>query len=183
MAKRRIKNGAIRCESCRYKKGHSCKPSLCGYISSQCLPYTHFVIRLSQQGQYRRLLLPSHLRLLPFHSPPHENTASEKQRRINSTPRKQYPKIQPQRVVRPKQQGPTRIHDLIQRPRIFSLEEARRQRDGIEARAGVRDGPEYQPKRCPRLPDHHGDVLKCEAQRYHADEGQHPVYREGAVAE
>ena len=77
---------------------------------------------------------------------------------------------------------PRRLDDVVQRPGIPPIEKVRAQLDGIKSRAHITNHPENQPKRCPRLANHHRHVLACQAQRNHADEIDHPVHGKRAVA-
>ena len=73
---------------------------------------------------------------------------------------------------------PRRLDDIMQRPRIPPIKKPWTQFNRIKTRAHIRDHPKNQPKRRPRLPDHHRHVLARQPQRNHADEVDHPVHRE-----
>ena len=58
----------------------------------------------------------------------------------------------------------------------------RRQLNIIEPRSHIRNDPKDEPHAHPRRADNHGHVLAGEAERAHAQEIEHPVHGEGAVA-
>ena len=67
-----------------------------------------------------------------------------------------------------KDNGPRRFDDLVERPRVAPVEEMRAQLDRVETRADVRNHPEDEPHRCPRLTDDHGNVLARQAKSGHS---------------
>lgn len=69
----------------------------------------------------------------------------------------------------------------MQRPRISPIVEVRLDINVIESCRHVRDNPENEPKRSPRLSHNHRDVLTSQSQRNHAPEIEHPVYNKCAV--
>ena len=80
------------------------------------------------------------------------------------------------------QGAPGRLDDVVQRPRVAPVVPLGRQVEGVEGRRHVGDDPEDEPHGRPRLPDDHGHVLAREAEGDHADEVDHPVDDEGALA-
>ena len=70
----------------------------------------------------------------------------------------------------------------MQRPSIPPPVETRRDLDVVERCRDVGDDPEDQEQAHPGLPNDHGHVFACEAESDHADEVEHPVHGECAVA-
>lgn len=69
----------------------------------------------------------------------------------------------------------------MQRPRIAPIVEMRLNINVVESRRHVRDNPENEPQRSPRLSYNHRNVLACQSQSNHAEEIDHPVYKKCAV--
>lgn len=69
----------------------------------------------------------------------------------------------------------------MQRPSIAPIIEARLDTNIVESCRYIRDDPENEPQRSPRLTHNHGDILACQSQSNHAPEVDHPVYNKCAM--
>jgi hypothetical protein len=132
--------------------------------------------------------------------PPLEPTTHGEESSVHSRPSNQYPKIQSNPRMQPKQYLPTPLHNRMQRPRVSPAVETGRDLDVVEGRGHVGYDPEdkeethpawfvrYVGKRgrgeecLPRLTNNHSHVFACQTQRNHAEEIQHPIHGERAVA-
>jgi hypothetical protein len=118
----------------------------------------------------------------PLRLPPLKPTTHRKQRTIHRPPRHQNAKIQPDPRVQAEQNLPAPLHNRMQRPRIPPAIEGRCDFDVVEGRGHVGDDPEDEEETHPWHADHHGHVFAGQAERDHAEEIEHPVDGEGAVA-
>ena len=80
------------------------------------------------------------------------------------------------------QGAPGRLDDVVQRPGVAPVVPLGRQVEAVKRRGDVGDDPEDEPEGGPGLADGHGDVLARHPQGDHADEVDHPVHDEGALA-
>lgn len=80
------------------------------------------------------------------------------------------------------QGAPGRFDDVVQGPGVAPVVPLGREVEGVEGGGDVGDDPEDEPHGGPRLADGHGDVLAREAEGDHADEVDHPVHDERALA-
>ena len=122
------------------------------------------------------------LPLRPHRLPPHEIAREREQRRIDRAPRKQDPEVQPDARVQIEQRAPGRLDNVVQRPGVAPVVPLGRQVEAVKRGGDVGDDPEDEPHGRPGLADDHGDVLTCHAEGDHADEVDHPVHDEGALA-
>ena len=74
------------------------------------------------------------------------------------------------------------LDDVVERPGVAPVVPLGGEVEGVEGGGDVGDDPEDEPHGRPGLADGHGDVFAREAQRDHADEVDHPVHGEGALA-
>jgi hypothetical protein len=119
---------------------------------------------------------------LPLRLPPLQPTTDRKQPRIHRPPRHQNPKIQPNPRMQIEQYLPAPFHNRMQRPRVSPAVKCRRDFNIVEGCGHVGDYPEDEEEAHPGLADDHGHVFAGEAECDHAEEVEHPVDEEGAVA-
>ena len=141
-------------------------------------PFKKTYISIRASALLSHGLLP----LRPHRLPPHEIARAGKQGRVDRAPRKQDPKVQPDARMQIEDRAPGRLDDVVQRPGVAPVVPLGRQVEAVKRRRDVGDDPEDEPHGRPGLPDDHGDVLARQPEGDHADEVDHPVHDEGALA-
>lgn len=128
------------------------------------------------------LLRPGLLALRLHRLPPHEVARKGEQHRIQHDPNEEDAKIEADARVQIEERAPGRLDNVVQGPGVAPVVPLGREVEGVEGGGDVGDDPEDEPHGRPGLADGHGHVLAREAEGDHADEVDHPVDDEGALA-